>query len=101
MPLNSRERKAIRHGRDENQPQLPLYDEKLGWNLLGYCAEPKDCNHLEVNHITNQSDGGVDDDPRNLITIPKCIHVGVCPSGLILDEYALKDKGRFRRNSGD
>lgn len=89
MPFTKKERNSIVFGRDEGEPQLPLYDESIGWALLGYCDEPKECDHLELNHITNQSDGGPDD-PYNAITIPKCIHVGVCPSGKIKDEYALK-----------
>lgn len=91
MPLSKRERESIRDGRDKGKPQLPLYDENTGWALLGYCAQPLDCNSLEVNHIVNQNDGG-DDDPRNLLTIPKCIHVGVCPDKKILYRYALTDK---------
>lgn len=99
MALTDKERRSIRDGRDEGEPQLPLYSEELGWALLGYCDEPKDCNHLEVNHIVNQADGGTDD-PYNLITIPKCIHVGVCPSGLIKEEFALKGKKLNERRRG-
>lgn len=100
MSLTDKERRSIREGRDEGKPQLPLYDEKFGWSLLGYCADPENCNNLEVNHITNQSDGG-GDDPYNLITLPKCIHVGVCPDKKILYRYALTDRDKFSGGGND
>jgi hypothetical protein len=83
MALTERERKSILQ-RDGYQPQLPIFDgDKI---IYGYCEEPKECKHLEVHHIVNQADGGTDE-PKNLITTGKCIHVGVCPSGMILVRY--------------
>jgi hypothetical protein len=99
MPFTRRERNSIVNGRDEGKPQLPLYDESLGWGLLGYCENPRNCPHLELNHIQNQSDGGPDT-PRNSLTLPKCIHVGVCPSNKILYRYALTDRQGFIDNFG-
>ena len=75
--------------RSQGKSELPLYSEKLGWHLMGYCDEPETCPHMEVNHIQNQGDQGADT-PENGIRIPKCVHVGVCPSCRIKEEFALK-----------
>lgn len=86
MALSEKERRIILD-RDNRKPQLPIFqDDEV---IYGYCDRPQQCPHLEVNHIVNQADGGTDD-PKNLITIPKCVHVGICPSGLIKDKYAKR-----------
>lgn len=78
--------------RDGGEPQMRGYSEDKGWynNREDYCEIPNDpCPHPEVNHLVNQADGG-EDTPWNGITLGKCQHVGVCPSGHIKEQIALK-----------
>lgn len=94
--LTDKQRKWIL-ARDGGEPQMRGYDEARGWHNAreDYCEIPdQPCPHPEVNHVKNQADGGTDD-ATNLITLGKCQHVGVCPSGHIKESIALK-RG-FRR----
>lgn len=59
------------------------YTEQKGWYKNENCPyDGRPCSHLEIHHITPVAEGGTND-PDNLITISKCEHVGVCPSGRI------------------
>lgn len=54
-----------------------------------YCQTPKEpCPHPHVHHIKPHMVGG-SDEPENLITIPSCEHIGVCPSQRIKPGFYL------------
>lgn len=80
LNFTRKQRNAILE-RDGNDSQFRHYTEEKGFHTRGYCKTPKEpCDHLEVHHIKPRRVGG-DADPRNLVTVSKCEHVGICPSG--------------------
>ena len=92
MALTEKQRKAILE-RDDHTSQLLHYSEEEGFHRGGYCGDEtwKTCSNLHVHHIRPQGvdkDAGLSredrDDPRNLITLFKCEHVGIC------DDHKMK-----------
>ncbi len=78
MALSEKQRNAILD-RDDNHSQMRHYSGKRGWFTNANCPyDDNPCNKLEVHHIVPQRMGG-EDEPRNLITLTKCEHAGVCP----------------------
>lgn len=79
--------------RDDGVSQLRKYSEEKGWYRHGgYCADPDTCNSLHVHHIKPQRTGG-NSNPKNLITLGSCQHVGRCPEERILPEHQ-HDRGK-------
>lgn len=81
-PITKNQRKAILE-RDNHTSQMRHYSEEKGWHTGGYCEEG--CDNLHVHHISPrriESDKGKTreqvNDPRNLITLYQCEHVGIC-----------------------
>ena len=73
--------------RDGDDMGLDHYTESKGWHKRRYCRYPnKPCPHLAVHHIKPHGIGGADE-PENLITLPSCEHIGICPSQRIKPGY--------------
>jgi len=73
--------------RDGGDIGVQHYSEEKGWHRRRYCRVPDEpCPHPHVHHIKPHGVGG-SDEPDNLITIPSCEHIGVCPSQNIKPGY--------------
>lgn len=84
--LTKKRRDAVAD-RDNNESQLQHYSEEKGWHIRPYCRTPNEpCPHIEIHHVKPHGLGG-DDESDNLVAIPKCEHVGVCPSQRIKPGY--------------
>lgn len=102
--ITAKQRKAVLE-RDDFQGQLPVWVEDR--TVRGYCSDPPSCpeSQLHVHHVEprswlsyhNHTERNLREeinDPRNILTVASCIHVGVCRQRRI-DDHEKYVEGKY------